>query len=86
MLGTKTVAAMLAVRDLGTAREFYENKLGLTLVDEGPEALVFKSGEAFAVVYRSEYAGTNKATAAAWSAADDFDTVLDGLRSKGVKV
>ena len=84
MLGGKQVAAMLAVRDLDVAREFYGNVLGLTPVDESSEAITFVSGGSAAVVYRSEYAGTNQATAAAWAAGDDFDAVLGELRAKGV--
>ena len=36
------------------------------------------------LVYPSEYAGTNKATAAAWAVGDDFDAIVEELRSKGV--
>lgn len=84
MLGTKTVAAMLAVRDLDAARDFYENTLGLTPVQTNDETAVYKSAESYAVVYRSAYAGTNQATAAAWSVGGDLESVVDGLRAKGV--
>jgi hypothetical protein len=36
------------------------------------------------LVYPSEYAGTNQATAASWAAGDDFDAVVEELRAKGV--
>jgi catechol 2,3-dioxygenase-like lactoylglutathione lyase family enzyme len=85
MLGSKNVAAMLAVCDLAAARSFYENTLGLTAVEEGDDAVVYKSGDGFAVVYPSQYAGTNKATAAAWSVGEDFDRILDDLRGKKVQ-
>lgn len=84
MLGGKNVAAMLAVRDLGAARDFYENTLGLTAVQESADAVVYQCGSGFAVVYPSQYAGTNKATAAGWSVGGDFDSILDGLQAKGV--
>ena len=29
------------------------------------------------LVYPSEYAGTNKATAASWAVGDDFDAIVD---------
>jgi hypothetical protein len=35
-------------------------------------------------VYESEYAGTNRATAASWAVGDDFDAIVDDLRAKGV--
>jgi hypothetical protein len=36
------------------------------------------------LVYRSDYAGTNQATAATWAVGDELDSVMDDLRSKGV--
>jgi catechol 2,3-dioxygenase-like lactoylglutathione lyase family enzyme len=84
MLGGKSVAPMLAVRDLQAARDFYENTLGLALVSEAPDALVFRSGESVAVVYQSEYSGTNQATAASWAVGDDLDEIVESLRANGI--
>ena len=36
------------------------------------------------LVYASEYAGTNQATAASWAVGDDLDAIVDDLRGKGV--
>jgi hypothetical protein len=36
------------------------------------------------LVYPSEFAGTNQATAASWAVGDDFDEIVEDLRSKGV--
>jgi catechol 2,3-dioxygenase-like lactoylglutathione lyase family enzyme len=86
MLGDKNVAVTLAVSDLDRAKDFYENVLGLKKA--GPElgegAILYGTGNAMVLVYRSEFAGTNKATAAAWEVGDDFDRVVDDLRSRGV--
>ncbi len=84
MLGTKAVAATLAVRDLQSARKFYESVLGLTPIQEESDAIIYRSGESAVLVYQSEYAGSNQATAATWAAGDDFDAVVDDLRQKGV--
>jgi catechol 2,3-dioxygenase-like lactoylglutathione lyase family enzyme len=84
MLGGKDAAATLAVSDLQRAREFYENTLGLSLVQEQPGGILYKSGNSVVLVYPSEYAGTNQATAASWAVGDDFDAIVDELRSKGV--
>ena len=84
MLGDKDAAATLAVSDLQRAREFYENTLGLTPVQEPPGAILYKSGNTVVLVYPSEYAGTNQATAASWAVGDDFNSIVDELRSKGV--
>ena len=84
MLGHKDAAATLAVSDLARARDFYENTLGLTAPQEVPGAVMYKSGNSMVLVYPSEYAGTNQATAASWAVGDDFDTIVEGLRAKGV--
>ena len=85
MLGRHDVGATIAVSDLAAARSFYENSLGLEpAMDMGEEAVVYSSGASQVMVYRSDYAGTNKATAATWSAGDDFDGIVDDLHRKGV--
>lgn len=84
MLGDKDAAANIAVRNLQTARKFYENTLGLKQVDaEGDELIVFKSGKTLINVYRSQFAGTNKATAVTWEVGDVNDVVRE-LKDKGV--
>lgn len=89
MLGDKSVIATLAVSDMGRARDFYENTLGLRQAPGLPEgadagAVVYQAGSSAVLVYQSAYAGTNKATAASWGVGDDFDTIVDDLRNKGV--
>jgi catechol 2,3-dioxygenase-like lactoylglutathione lyase family enzyme len=84
MLGDKSAAATLAVRDMQTARDFYENTLGLTPTDGPPEVTLYRSGNSVLLVYESQYAGTNKATAASWAVGDDFDPIVDDLKAKGV--
>jgi catechol 2,3-dioxygenase-like lactoylglutathione lyase family enzyme len=84
MVGGKDAAATLAVSDLQAARDFYENTLGLTLIEEGPGSVLYRSGSSVVLVYPSEYAGTNRATAASWAVGDDFDAIVHDLRSKGV--
>src|SRR5690349_21777389 len=84
MLGAKEVGATLAVSDLERARDFYENTLGLETRQEMDGAVLYNSGSSVVLVYASDYAGTNKATAASWAAGDDFDAIVEDLRSKGV--
>jgi catechol 2,3-dioxygenase-like lactoylglutathione lyase family enzyme len=85
MLGNKDAIATVAVRDLGAARKFYEGTLGLKAVDtQGSEAITFKSGGSTVIVYRSQYAGTNKATVVNWIV-DDIDKIVAGLKERGVK-
>jgi catechol 2,3-dioxygenase-like lactoylglutathione lyase family enzyme len=84
MLGDKNAAATLPVSDLPRARDFYENTLGLTALQEVPGAMLYKSGNSAVLVYPSEYAGTNQATAASWAVGDDFDAIVQDLKTKGV--
>jgi catechol 2,3-dioxygenase-like lactoylglutathione lyase family enzyme len=89
MLGDKNVIPTLAVGDMERARDFYENTLGLKQVPGLPDgadigAILYQSGSSAVLVYQSAYAGTNQATAAAWGVGDDFDAIVDDLRSKGV--
>src|SRR5512145_1369138 len=84
MLGGKNAGATLAVSDLQRARDFYEDTLGLEPVQEDLVSVLYRSGDSVLVVYPSEYAGTNKATAATWAAGDDFDAIVQDLKSKGV--
>jgi catechol 2,3-dioxygenase-like lactoylglutathione lyase family enzyme len=84
MLEGKDAAATLAVGDLQAARDFYENTLGFTAIQDQPGGIVYKSGNSAVLVYPSEFAGTNQATAASWAVGDDFDAIVEELRSKGV--
>jgi hypothetical protein len=68
----------------GRARHFYEQTLGLQAVQENPGAVVYGAGPSFLIVYPSDHAGTNQATAATWAIGDDFDTVVEDLQRKGV--
>ncbi len=84
MLGTRNAVANLAVSDLDRARDFYTGTLGLKQVDnEGDELIVLKSGDSVVNVYRSEFAGTNEATAVTWEV-DDIEKEVADLREKGV--
>ena len=85
MLGDHDVGATLPVRDLGAARSFYEGTLGLKpSLDQSPEAVLYKAGSSMLLVYRSDYAGTNQATAHVAAVGDELESVMDDLRSKGV--
>lgn len=85
MLKDTDAVATLAVKDLGVAARFYEGTLGLNRADaEDGEVVVFESGDTRINVYRSSFAGTNKATALTW-AVDDVDDVVRTLKGKGVR-
>ena len=84
MLGKADATPMIAVRDLDRARKFYEETLGLEAKEEmGGEVLTVKSGSTPITVYRSEFAGTNKATALTFDV-DDLESEVRDLKDKGV--
>ena len=86
MLGNTDAVANVAVRNLDTAKKFYKDTVGLTPVGaEGDEVVVFKSGSSKLNVYRSQYAGTNQATAVSWNVGNRVDDVVRDLKAKGVK-
>ena len=85
MLANKDAIATIPVKNLAKARQFYEGTLGLQPVDsEGDEVIIFKSGRSTINVYRSQFAGTNRATAATWKVGDEIEGIVRDLKSKGV--
>ena len=84
MLGKADATPMIAVTDLDRAQKFYEDKLGLETKDEwGGEGLTMKSGDTLINVYKSEFAGTNKATALTFEV-DDAEKEVRDLKEKGI--
>ena len=86
MLGNKEAVANLAVKDLERAKRFYEDVLGLTPIEaEGDELIVYQSGVSTLNIYRSQYAGTNQATAVTWAVGNELEAVVGALKAKGVR-
>ena len=83
MLGNADATPMIAVKDLDRARSFYEDKLGLKEVDDFGEGFMLKSGDTKLSVYRSEFAGTNKATSLTFEV-KDIDRQVSELKEKGI--
>jgi catechol 2,3-dioxygenase-like lactoylglutathione lyase family enzyme len=85
MLQNRDAVANVAVRDLTVARRFYEGTLGFEPIDHaGDEVVVYRSGNTRFNVYRSSYAGTNKATAVTWAVGEAIDDLVRELKAKGV--
>ena len=84
MLGKADATPMIAVKDLDRARRFYEETLGLEAKEEmGGEVLTVQSGRTPITVYKSEFAGTNKATALTF-AVEDVEQEVAELKAKGI--
>ena len=88
MLKDRNSSAIVAVSDIDRARRFYQDTLGLELVQNGGEdmegVLGFRTGSTFLTVYRSEFAGTNQANAVTWGMQGDLVETVADLRAKGV--
>ena len=88
MFKDRNSSAIVAVSDIERARAFYEDTLGLTRQSApmGEEAgvLNFRTGDTFLGVYRSDYAGTNKANAVTWDMKGDLMESVTALKAKGV--
>jgi catechol 2,3-dioxygenase-like lactoylglutathione lyase family enzyme len=84
MLGKADATPMIAVKDIDRAKQFYGNKLGMKPFQEmGGEFFMLKSGDTQLNVYRSEFAGTNKATLLTFDV-DDIDAEVSELKAKGI--
>jgi predicted enzyme related to lactoylglutathione lyase len=86
MLGDSPIVAVVAVTDLARGKEFYGGTLGLAEADVAePGGMLYScAGGTQLLVYESGYAGTNKATAAAWQV-DDIDQEITSLKEKGIR-
>lgn len=85
MLKETSAAVTIPVKDIEVARKFYDETVGLSRTDNGqPGVLSYKSGNSTVLVYQSQYAGTNRATAATWEVGD-VEREVGQLKSKGVK-
>ena len=84
MLADNEAVATVAVKDLKAAKKFYGDTLGLKLTPvPEPEVLNYKSGNSTVLVYKSQFAGSNKATSVTWIV-DDVESTVKDLKAKGV--
>ncbi len=86
MLGNITPMPMLAVKDPAQARRFYEEVLGFVSLSGGDGDIVqYRAGELVFMVYPSQYAGTNQATALTWTLGDQLERTVEMLKGRGVR-
>ena len=85
MLGNKEAIATIAVKKVEAAGKFYGGKLGLkALPSNEASVLTYESGKSKILVYESQFAGTNKATAATFVVGNDLEGIVKDLKAKGV--
>ncbi|UUR07806.1 VOC family protein [Sphingomonas glaciei] len=84
MLANANATPMIAVEELDRARRFYTDVLGAREVGSvGEEVVNLQTGDTRFDIYRSQYAGTNKATALTFSV-DDVEAEAAELKGKGI--
>ena len=86
MLGEHPITPVLLAKDLAAAREFYHDKLGLQIVREDENAMVFRCGGGTHLDVTKSTVGTaDQQTQAAWQVSDIRAEVAE-LRARGVRV
>ena len=78
--------ASLPASDINRAKDWYRDHLGLKPTEEMPDgSAIYESGGVQFVLYQSQFAGTNQATAAGFRV-DDFDATIAELREKNASL
>jgi catechol-2,3-dioxygenase len=86
MLADHPIDPMILATDLGVAREFYGDRIGLDLLIESDDFVTFKcGGDSRLVVTRSADGTSEPQTKASWRV-DDLAAEVGELRSRGVEV
>ncbi len=86
MLGDHPIDVALLATDLDESKEFYAGKLGLEILNEGPEAITYKCGSDSQLAVTKSTVGTaDEQTQAGWRVAD-LDAELAELRERGVEI
>jgi catechol 2,3-dioxygenase-like lactoylglutathione lyase family enzyme len=86
MLGEHPIDVVLLATDLESSREFYAGKLGLEILNETEEAIVYKcGGDSQLAVTKSTTGTSDEQTQAGWRV-DDLAAELAELRSRSVEI
>ena len=86
MLSDSPISPILLATDLAASREFYRATLGLEILRENDEMVVFKAGGGTKLnVSKSTIGTADSQTQATWDV-DDLQREVDELRSRGVTI
>src|SRR5262245_39061301 len=85
MLTKAPIIAYVPAADVARARKFYEQTLGFKPLSENPGGIVYQGGGGTRfMLYKTQFAGTNKASCAFWEV-KDVEAEVKELRAKGVR-
>jgi predicted enzyme related to lactoylglutathione lyase len=86
MLKNSPFYASVAVDDLDTAKEFYEHKVGVPVIEEGGgDLLVLRAGNGYAVLLYPKPGHQPAAHTVLNFPVDDIEAAVDDLTAKGVE-
>ncbi len=83
MLRNAPVRAYIPVSDVGRARKFYEQTVGLTPKEDYAGGVIYECGGTEVFMYPTRNAGTSKASQAYWQV-DDVEAEVAELKARGV--
>jgi len=83
MLQDSDVSARIPAQDLGRAKRFYADKLGLTPSEERPGGLRYRCGSGWFSLFQSSGTASGNHTQMAWEV-DDIEATARELRRRGV--
>ena len=84
MLTQSPIIPYIPATDIARARRFYEDKVGLVAREETNGGVVYEcAGGSWIFLYRSQGAGTSKASQAFWQV-KDVDAEVRELKARGV--
>lgn len=83
-LDSAKIMAFAAATDAAAAKDFYENKLGLKLVEDSPFALVFYAGGTMLRVQKVREVSPPQFTVLGWEV-DDIAAKIKELMERGVE-
>ena len=85
MLDRGAVTTRIPAQDLGRARVFYAEKLGLEPSEERPGGLLYRCAQGEFALFESAGEASGSHTQMAWDV-DDIEATVDELRRRGVVV
>lgn len=83
MVDFREASATIPASDMERATAWYAEKLGLEQTEGGEVGAYYQVGSTRFLLYPSQYAGTNQATAMSFEV-DDIESAVNELKSKGV--
>jgi catechol-2,3-dioxygenase len=86
MLGDYPINPVLLAKDLAAAREFYHTRIGLEIISENENEIVFRCGGGTRLEISKSTIGTSDTQTQATWFVENLQAEVDYLRSRGINV